>query len=744
MPAARRSLVAAAVAATALLAGFSLPAHADTRTVICGPSLQQAIDDAADGDLILVEEPEEGACTGTSYTLPSRPEDFSITIQGTDHPTTTLSGAGADPSTPRLFTGTDVGRVTLSRMELRDSFSGPGNDGGAIHLDGASALTLEGIAFRANSAGGSGGAVYIRSTSSFPIVIADTSFGGVDEAGALNTAGDDGGAVAIADAPGAGPAVELHDAWFMRNEAGGSGGGLAVDESTAGGSAVSMEWTHFLENRATRDGAGARIGSGGDVSLTRTFVESNELETTGGPARGAGIFATAIAPGLHLHQSDSSFDDNRMTRAGGTEFSGGGAGEWVGGFSVVSRSDSFDRNSLPAREGPDPVRGAGVAVDGCGSAAADTTVRFENLVAAGNTIGAGGDAAGVHLTGCGGHDQAATLLNSTIAGNQAAGEGGTGGLAGGAGPDDTLTVRNSIVAANIGGPDLAGWTPASRAVSFSDVCAPGVLPGSGNICADPRLAPNPWNADVHETQFSPTIDHGSNAAVPADLTTDYDVDPREIGPVVDMGADEYSAPTAITSSTRSVGPFAATITGAVNPNRYDASYRFEYGRTKAYGRSTPSGTVGEGAGTVLVSRRIKNLRPDATYHFRVMATNGSGSTVGMDHRFRTDPDPFGGVGLSDQTVRMRNRRVAILVTCPNGTRGGCAGKLTLRRTRHADPFGKARFSLRKGHSRLVKVKLPRPVRDALRQNGRLVVKAIATAHDAYVTRKRRATVTLEP
>jgi hypothetical protein len=65
------------------------------------------------------------------------------------------------------------------------------------------------------------------------------------------------------------------------------------------------------------------------------------------------------------------------------------------------------------------------------------------------------------------------------------------------------------------------------------------LPGSGNICTDPKL-----NSSGEETTPSPTIDKGSNSLVPAGLTTDFEghsrVQPGVCGgaAIVDMGAFE--------------------------------------------------------------------------------------------------------------------------------------------------------------------------------------------------------------
>ncbi len=75
---------------------------------------------------------------------------------------------------------------------------------------------------------------------------------------------------------------------------------------------------------------------------------------------------------------------------------------------------------------------------------------------------------------------------------------------------------------------------------------PGVPPGIGNMCANPKLV-NAAAGDVHETAASPTIDRGLNGEVPAGLTSDAYGSPRitdGLGTghaIVDIGAAESPA-----------------------------------------------------------------------------------------------------------------------------------------------------------------------------------------------------------
>jgi phosphodiesterase/alkaline phosphatase D-like protein len=62
----------------------------------------------------------------------------------------------------------------------------------------------------------------------------------------------------------------------------------------------------------------------------------------------------------------------------------------------------------------------------------------------------------------------------------------------------------------------------------------------------------------------------------------------------------------------------------------------EYGKTTAYGQSTPcSPSPGSGSTGVLVSATVSNLTPSAYYHYRVVATNTNGTATAQDVEFRT-------------------------------------------------------------------------------------------------------------
>jgi hypothetical protein len=103
-----------------------------------------------------------------------------------------------------------------------------------------------------------------------------------------------------------------------------------------------------------------------------------------------------------------------------------------------------------------------------------------------------------------------------------------------------------------------------------------------------------------------------------------------------LGSGPPPTPTAVTGSATGVGSTSATLNGTINPNGQPASYRFDYGTTTAYGRSTPTASAGSGTTTVAVSAAIAGLTRSKTYHFRVVALDAQGQAYpGADATFRT-------------------------------------------------------------------------------------------------------------
>ena len=95
--------------------------------------------------------------------------------------------------------------------------------------------------------------------------------------------------------------------------------------------------------------------------------------------------------------------------------------------------------------------------------------------------------------------------------------------------------------------------------------------------------------------------------------------------VDEIAVDVPTAPTAHTG-----GASGDSVHGAVDPENQQSSWRFEYGPTSEYGAMTPAGELAASNALQQVSATLPGLTPGRLYHYRLVATNGSGSAEGED------------------------------------------------------------------------------------------------------------------
>jgi subtilase family serine protease len=107
--------------------------------------------------------------------------------------------------------------------------------------------------------------------------------------------------------------------------------------------------------------------------------------------------------------------------------------------------------------------------------------------------------------------------------------------------------------------------------------------------------------------------------------------PGIAGPVHDDDAQIDNVGSYETSST----PTSVTLTGGVYPNQEATTYGWQYGPTTSYGAQTTSTAIGSGLGAVAVSDTITGLVGGDAYHYRLTATNASGTSYGYDYTMST-------------------------------------------------------------------------------------------------------------
>ncbi len=101
-----------------------------------------------------------------------------------------------------------------------------------------------------------------------------------------------------------------------------------------------------------------------------------------------------------------------------------------------------------------------------------------------------------------------------------------------------------------------------------------------------------------------------------------------------------SRPSATTRGATQVSYASAVLTGSVDPKDSPTSYYFQYGLTRAYGEQSAIASAGAGTQTLSVRVPISGLAPLTLYHYRLVAVNGAGATIGGDRTFLTTKVPL--------------------------------------------------------------------------------------------------------
>jgi hypothetical protein len=117
-----------------------------------------------------------------------------------------------------------------------------------------------------------------------------------------------------------------------------------------------------------------------------------------------------------------------------------------------------------------------------------------------------------------------------------------------------------------------------------------------------------------------------------------------------------AAPTISSTSVSAVTTTTALLEAGINPQGEATTYHFEYGAADCASSPctsipVPNGNVGSGSEAVTVKHEAEGLTPGATYHYRVVASNGSGTTEGADQVFSTYSPPSVSTDCPNQANR---------------------------------------------------------------------------------------------
>jgi len=169
-----------------------------------------------------------------------------------------------------------------------------------------------------------------------------------------------------------------------------------------------------------------------------------------------------------------------------------------------------------------------------------------------------------------------------------------------------------------------------------------------------------------------------------------------------------SPPAATTGPASGATAVGATVTGTVVPGGLATTYRIDYGTSTSYGASA-GGYAGAGSEPAAVTAELTALSPAKTYHYRIVASSGAGTSPGQDRTFRTTP--LASIGKARLAAGGKAR---VSVTCLAGAAGPCRGPLRLTSV-SGTPFlvGRGSVSAAAGSTETVVVPLTRAARKRL-------------------------------
>ncbi len=188
--------------------------------------------------------------------------------------------------------------------------------------------------------------------------------------------------------------------------------------------------------------------------------------------------------------------------------------------------------------------------------------------------------------------------------------------------------------------DSSALTPSGATASVTTTTKGGSWPGATQV---PCL--NEANQEVDTHPISNSTSTAAVHAAVSSLTTGTTYEYRVVA-VNSSGAGYGEAQTYTpnevvglrTAPPTNIGEAGAKLNAEFVGNGEETHYHFEWGLTTKYGNSTNAVAVAPANGaSEQLSANLSELSPFTTYHFRVVANNGAGPSVGEDRKFTTPP-----------------------------------------------------------------------------------------------------------
>jgi hypothetical protein len=215
-------------------------------------------------------------------------------------------------------------------------------------------------------------------------------------------------------------------------------------------------------------------------------------------------------------------------------------------------------------------------------------------------------------------------------------------------------------------------------------------PGTGNPMLG-ALANNggPGMLTMLPPTGSPALKAGTTSGAPS---TDERGDSRPAGGPIDLGAVQVSPagsastgplPVVVTGPAKSITSSKATLTAAVDPEGLSTTYYFQYGTGTNYGSKSSTATLTAGSAAAAVTATISKLKPNTTYHYRIVATNANGGSDGLDSTFKTARESPAGLTVTTKPIHAvkfpYSYKFSGKVRLPKGftSSGACSGKVSV-------------------------------------------------------------------
>jgi len=129
-------------------------------------------------------------------------------------------------------------------------------------------------------------------------------------------------------------------------------------------------------------------------------------------------------------------------------------------------------------------------------------------------------------------------------------------------------------------------------------------------------------------------------------------------------------PTVSTGGAHSVSYGSAVLSGTLNPKGSDTSYYFQYGITRSYGGQTVIADAGAGSHSVNIELPVGGLQPITVYHYRLVAVNAAGASIGSDRTLLTTKVPLSLQILSSPNPVLFGGLVTVQGTLSGTNNGG--------------------------------------------------------------------------